>query len=92
MADPQWQHKVLKASKTALKSSIVAAAAAAGGTYKGHKLSKKEDAKKAGKKYTQGLLSRKWQMEYARESISQLKFPPYCRLQKVKEQEPRDTH
>lgn len=61
MADPQWQQKVLKSSKTALKSSIVAAAAAAGGAYKGIKLAKKADeAKKAGKKYTQGLISRKW--------------------------------
>lgn len=67
MADPQWQHKVLKSSKTALKSRIVAAAAAAGGTYKGLKgLAKKEDpaaAKKAGKKYTQGIISRKYLMK-----------------------------
>lgn len=63
MADPKWQQKVLKSSKTALKSSIVAAAASAGGTYKALKLAKKEEvmeAKKATKKYTQGLISRKW--------------------------------
>lgn len=59
MADPQWQHKVQKTNKWALKSSIVAAAVAAGGTYKSHKLTKKDDLKKAGKKYTQGLLNRK---------------------------------
>lgn len=62
LADPQWQHKVMKASKIALKSSIVAAAAAAGGTYKGLKMVNKDEvaaAKKAGKKYTQGLISRK---------------------------------
>lgn len=60
MADPQWQHKVLKSSKSALKSSIVAAAAAAGGTYKSLKLKKDELlVKKSGKKYTQGIISRK---------------------------------
>lgn len=60
MANPQWQHKVLKSSKMALKSSIVAAAAAAGCTYKSLKMSKKDEAaKKAGKKYTQGLINRK---------------------------------
>lgn len=61
MADAQWQHKVLKSSKAALRSSIVAAAATAGGAYKGHKLSKKVvEVKKDAKKYTQGLISRKW--------------------------------
>lgn len=62
-ADPHWQQKVLKSGKSALKSSIVAAAAAAGGQYKGLKLMEKKkevDVKvMASTKYTQGLLSRK---------------------------------
>lgn len=61
MGDPQWQQRVVKSSKSALKSSIVAAAAAAGGTYKPLKLAKKDDLpKKASKKYTQGLINRKY--------------------------------
>lgn len=93
LADPLWQQKVVKSGKTALRSSIVAAAATAGGAYKGHKLSKKVEAKKGGKKYTQGLISRKYSssricLRGARHSFSSDSLPGY----KKNKNKTRGTH